>query len=361
MAWSSTDFERSSMQSSKPALALDHVQAPWTAARCQRLLRPLASKIVLLRKEKQRTSNLAEAQQAHGPFLDPMVANSHERTSEQGGRRRTSGATNFADEEWAPNPRPSKRIKRTYSSRSLTSQRPGDSSQHSTADQRSQTSTEITIPSAFFQPEAQRDAEVDAVDLSQHIEAHEEDALRQSEPRAQRSEGHSQYLWQEPPRSKYKVRLPFEAKLTDGILKGMGTILRATGRPKPSRGARELFTTCLRKMPDYIAEEERRYTTEDPEGDVDVSSMVYSDLESLGTSDVGGWEPLRQVVRAHGISMVGTAVREGLVGVRVACQMVVLCHSLGTCNEAQYIFHCLIGSIELGRNSSKVPKRLVSS
>ncbi|KAL8726971.1 MAG: hypothetical protein Q9181_005865 [Wetmoreana brouardii] len=354
MAWRSTIDKRSSVQSSRSGLATDCVQVPWTAARCQRILRQLSSKIALLRKERQLCSDKGVVQQSHGVALKSVSVRSSDRVCCQSGRRRrTPEAIKIADEEWAPNPRPRKKLKRTYSSKSLGSQRPDDTSQSDAAELSSRNPTEITVPNGFFNSEGQHDAEADAAVSAPNIDAQDRDILRRSEPQTQRNGALSPVLVQDRPRDRYKVKLPFEARLVEGICKWVEALLKSTGRSTPSRGARTLFTTCLHKIPDYIGQEEQRYKAEDPESDIDVSCMIYGDLESLGCSSMGGWEPLRRVVRAHGISMVGSAIREALIGVTDATSIVFVCHRLGAQNEAQHLLHCLLESIEPWQRPSK--------
>ncbi|KAL8688087.1 MAG: hypothetical protein Q9218_005912 [Villophora microphyllina] len=337
MAWPSNTSERCSNQLTRSALGIEHSQAPWTAARCQRLLRHLSSKIALLRKEKQRASNNTELPQPHGVNLDSAVRKGNERMHHQGGRRRGSEHTDVADEEWGPNPRPRKKIKRTYSSRNLTCQKPSESSQSSTSEQKNQFSTEITIPNGLFRSQRHLDLETEVTNAPQDTEE-----VSRTFPRETQNVGNDR------PSSRYRVKLSFEEQLVYGIQMSLVALLRATKDAKPplGHGTRSLFETCLRKIPDYIAEEELRGEEEDPESKIDVSSMVYNELESLGTSHSAGWEPLRHVVRAHGTNIVGGAIREGLIGVTVARDIVRSCHSLGTYEEAETMLHCLMESIE---------------
>lgn len=333
MARPSIASEPSYNQSTRPSLALENNRGhvPWTAARCQRLLRHLSSNIVLLRKERQSGCGTTELQPTSRITPDPAAGNISERTHSQGGRRRVPETINVADEEWAPNPRPRKKIKRTYSSRSFTSQRPCESSQSSTGEQKSQTHNEITIPDGLFHSERHPSAGAEvATTLHDTVSCD------------------FQNVGNDRSSSRYRVRLSFEERLVYNIRKGTLALLRATGEAQSTsgHGTRSLFETCLRKISDYIAVEEIRCESEDPEWKFYVSLMVYRELESLGTSPLTGWEPLRQVVRAHGIKMVGGAFREGLIEVPVARDIVHSCHSLGACVEARALLHCLMESIE---------------
>ncbi|KAL8938477.1 MAG: hypothetical protein Q9216_003867 [Gyalolechia sp. 2 TL-2023] len=355
MASCSNVFDRSFAQSSRVGSVLHNTEAPWTAARCQRLLRPLSSKIALLRREKQCTIDAEELQQVHSVMPNTerydVTFNSHP-------RRRLSEKVKPADEEWAPNPRPRKRIKRTYSSRNLTSQTHDKSHQCGEPERSSQTRVEITVPTDFLQGQRQPDVEADAplLEIDNAIVGNK------SHSHMKLNADHGGYLWKDRPRCNYRVKLPFQWKLTDGICKGVEALLRATERHKASpRGARDLFSTCLRNVPDYIAQEELWYKTEDPESGIDVSAIIYSDIESLSTSGSLGWGPLRQIVRAHGIRIVGDAVRDGTVGINITRGIIALCIRLKAYDEAEKLLRCLFDLIKPFQNQSTAPEKTRST
>ncbi|KAL8873342.1 MAG: hypothetical protein Q9174_001180 [Haloplaca sp. 1 TL-2023] len=336
--------------------AIENAYAPWTAARCRRLLRPLTANIVLLRKEKQRSTNVAGTQPVHCSTIDSVDPKSRHRLKEQRGRRWTSEAVDITDQEWAPNPRPQKRIKRTYSARRLSCQRSGDSSRLGLAEQRSRLPSEIAVPSGFAMPERQCNDD-DAVS-PQVKDVSPEEESRATAASAENPAGRNRRLWSDSHKSRYRVKLSFEAKLMDGILKGLEAILKVTQNVKPSRGARSLFTTCLRTMPDYVTYEEEQPTMDDSESDIDIPSLLYGDLESLGTSSSGGWDPLQQVVRAHGVQLVGSALREGIIAIGSVHPTVALCVRLNAYDEAQRLLHCVLESIEPWQKPFKGSERL---
>lgn len=334
------DLDRSFVQNSKVGSALHGTEAPWTAARCQRLLRPLSSKIALLRREKQYAIDTKELQQAHS-----VIPNTerYDVIHDPQCRRRLSQKVKPADEEWAPNPRPQKKIKRTYSTRIVNSHSHDRSSQFADSEQSSQTQVEITMPSDFLPTQRQPNVKAD----HEHMEIEKEVMGNGSKSRIKSSAENGGRLWQDSPRCNYKVKVPFQWKLTDGICKGVEALLKATERQDASsRGARNLFSTCLRNVPDYIAQEELWYKMEDPESDTDVSAIIYSDLESLSISQSSGWAPLRQIVRAHGIKIVGDAVREETIGINITRTLIALCIRQKAYPEAEQLLGCLCDQIK---------------
>ncbi len=148
----------------------------------------------------------------------------------------------------------------------------------------------------------------------------------------------------------------YRLKLLEGIRSGFETLLKVTaeGSSAKSSGRRSLFSTCLRKIPEYIAAEELCCKEEDWESTVDISSAVYNDLEAFGSSPSGGWKPLREVVRSHGISLLGSAMSEGLLNVSEARYLVKSCLRHRAFDEGERLIEYLaytradmVGELEL--------------
>lgn len=146
-------------------------------------------------------------------------------------------------------------------------------------------------------------------------------------------------------------------RLIEGICKALEAILRATTCEKTNdnRGCRSLFSICLRQIPSYIAEYQPRTSDEDPEKDIDVASEVYTDLETFGSAQDGGWESLREVVRAHGISLIREAIQEGLFESFISRHILSLCLGLAAYDGAE----CVIEStIAMAKSRLQVPKEI---
>lgn len=133
-------------------------------------------------------------------------------------------------------------------------------------------------------------------------------------------------------------------RLIAGISKALEALLRATTSENThdNRRHRSLFTICLRQIPNYITEEQLLTTNEDPENEIDVASEVYTDLEAFGSAADGGWESLREVVRAHGVSLVGKAIQEGLIELPLSRHILSLCIGLAAYDEAECIIESMI-------------------
>ncbi|KAI4211331.1 MAG: hypothetical protein LQ351_005886 [Letrouitia transgressa] len=332
-----------------PTIIYSSDRAPWTAARCNRLLRPLSSKINLLRKAKRL-----------GLKEDDLVKGIHgssstlKKSSREPPTRKThrigSEASDSADEEWAPNPRPSKKVRRTYSSRSGGNHRqiPAETTEVKGLRRPKRAMKEISIPKDYITTRPESSPSEKTAEVVQATHSQDTD---QSQPEEQNQQTRLQATigsTHAATRSFFTKKWSSQWKLAEGISNGLQTILAATegNRSMYRRGARSLFCTCLRKVPPYIAEEERWYKADEPEGDLDISSTVYDHLESLCADPSAGWRPLRQVVRAHGVAMICDAIKDSLLTFSLVRQLTAICIQQAAWDEAQHFIESLIALLD---------------
>ena len=255
------------------------------------------------------------------------------------------------DSEWEVSPRPWKKVRRTYSSRT-----------------KSQPFREVVDHDKDWIP---RKATETAIRLPLHLTT--DQSAGYEEDSAARGGQYGIPAQRVPPRAshiplKNMQSLRFAQvvdsadstglntrRLKEGICKALEALLRATSYEpiNDNSECRSLFSVCLRNVPDHIAEEQRLIDNEDPENDIDVASEVYADLEAFGSAPDGGWESLREVVRSHGISLIGEAIREGLVDLSLARQILSLCLGLAAYDEAE----CVIGSMIALMKSRTLPSK----
>ncbi|KAL2043136.1 hypothetical protein N7G274_004196 [Stereocaulon virgatum] len=308
--------------------------APWTSARCNRLLRPISSKIAALRKTRQTRQGLDEKPEEVCQYNGYRTFEIQRDLADKYGRYPSYSATSVETttphwgNEWMSSPRMLKRIKHTYSSKTRNQLKRGKKqkqNQDRVRTAHAPRETEIGLPRDF----AFSTCEVNAT-LS---------TLPESNP----------YLLQKTERKTLlgvaRRTTSKELKLIDGICKGLVALLEATSDGSPFRnGCRSLFSTCLTQVPAYIDEEEMLSRIDDPTNDDDISSAVYNDLEQFGSRPGAGWNPLREVVRAHGVSLVGEAIQEGAITRAEARHISSLCLAVGAYDEAQYILESLIAT-----------------
>ena len=335
-------------------------QPPWNTARCNRLIRPLSSKIASLRKSRQY--EIQRGRQNGGPEPMPEAKRNNPPCANtslgENSVLQSSKPARVDDQEWVPSPVPRKRIKRTYSSKDggqvvRRARAINDACEPSLLDD------VITQMPDFQDPSIDRQRQAFLRIMGSNPTNGEE----QSDSGARAQCPKSSYNTHGPSRESFweyaRFIEPEHWKLINGLYNALDTLLRATEKHRVGmeQGARSLFSTCLRKIPDYIAEEQLRSTPEDPEN-VDLASLVYGDLEALGTSPAAGWKPLREVGRAHGVFLLGGACKEGLLNASLARGLMTICLHYHAYDEAQHLVECIISSMKPLRKSQAIPKRL---
>ena len=347
-------------------LTLRDSEPSWTTSRCHRLLRPLSSKIALLRKlkglgSKELRNSIADRSLGHERQSSWNLATvTH---SSQESETSSTDITGMDDtSNWLAESRPRKRLRRTYSSKSSV-QAPG--------------SNAVAVPNKL--------RETSAENILRLIDEHHSNAhnhfrddygglalhgLSEDEPEQFPHAPTESIEWEVGCSQKIPLRGAFTKlarnfspenwRTLDGFYDGLVALLKATTdskladpRPKASsslllhrpamrEGSRSLFATCLRKMPQYIREEQLSTTNDDPESDVDISTAMYNHLEQMNTSNTGGWRPLKDVVRAHGIAMLVAAIEESLINLPLARALMLLCLEQGACEEAAKIVEAMV-------------------
>ena len=100
--------------------------------------------------------------------------------------------------------------------------------------------------------------------------------------------------------------------IVQGVYISWITFLTTTAcQPQMPRGARSLMSMALDKTSEYILhEQERLDNLGDKDTDADVADYIITELENTYAFHDRGWEPLKELVRAHGIRLMCEAVRK---------------------------------------------------
>ncbi|KAL1965405.1 hypothetical protein VTN77DRAFT_5842 [Rasamsonia byssochlamydoides] len=98
---------------------------------------------------------------------------------------------------------------------------------------------------------------------------------------------------------------------------------RASGR------CRSLLSMVMRRLPEFIAEEQRLHDESDDEEDVDMADAYFTELEAAYGSSTKGWLPLREAVRAQGIYLVSNMIKESWVTYLTALSLIEKCIHAG--------------------------------
>ena len=318
--------------------------ASWTATRCHRLLRPISSRILQLRKQK----NLSHAEQSRKETKTQGAWSKGNETAIRNcsGAARLVDATVHKDPDWRPDDKPARKPKRTYSVRdggapATTLQQ----TERSRLNVLARMSKQKTLGNRQMRPNRPLSRETSSGENS--------DGVNQKAP----------VLSQNGPvcSNALKTLVRQLAKSTtgswmlyEGLYNGLDALLRATAKTKPptEQGARSLFAHCLRKVPAYIDMEQAWIKEEDPDSKEDAAEAIYGELESLSTAAESGWKPLKEVVRAHGMHMIDEAIRDGTIPVAIACKFETLCWLKHAYSESATIVSSILRSAQPSQSLS---------
>ncbi|KAF2275447.1 uncharacterized protein EI97DRAFT_434289 [Westerdykella ornata] len=281
-------------------------EQPWTTSRCNRLLRPISSRIATLRKEIELQQTAGEPRK---PPSNALYAGNNT------GQPRPRKPQSF-DPEWVPAGKvPSKR---TYG----------------------RGSRRTNPPSALPTVQGTQPGQIAATPFiaRSRIPLLDSPDLHNT-PLRRRSKGPLIAKVQKIKDLKKQVS-PDIGKLIEGLLDAYAKLLEATCPSvlKSRTGARSLMSTCLQNMPRYIALEEHFAELDAEEADEvrgrDLTDEIYTHLEQ--TFAVGeGWTHFKEMVRAHGTSLICDAIDDGLLGLDVLHAVVELCMKASAWQEAE--------------------------
>lgn len=293
-------------------------ELPWTTSRCNRLLRPLSSKLAKFRAEVERPRSVgAEVRSFSTAFA--TKCSPHKTTNFTRPANKPRGFDKARDPDWRPGAKPGA-SKKTYGGRGARRaagiQRGGSDTGH-----------------------VARPGEIAFTPLVARI-----GSQLQSSPQVQNS----------PLRKYGKNRGPLQVnidwtqlpgglrKLVQGISEAYANVLQATtdGDEKSWKGSRSLMGACLRQVPAYIeledhfAKLDREAENEDEERDV--AAGIYEHLETHFEQIIGqGWRPFKQIVRAHATSLLCDAVADEVVGLDSLTMLVTHCVRVAAWDEAE--------------------------
>lgn len=109
---------------------------------------------------------------------------------------------------------------------------------------------------------------------------------------------------------------------------------------QPVRGTRSLLSTVVRKLPEFIANEQDAQDELDDDNDEDMCDAYFTELESYYAPHGQGWKPLREAVRTQGIHLVSTMIINGWLTDSIACALIEKCryHEPDACESLLSIF-----------------------
>ncbi|KAL5354627.1 hypothetical protein ACLOAV_000716 [Pseudogymnoascus australis] len=319
----------------------------WTAARCNRLLRSLQSRIELLKKDAAQfipTVQLAEA------------ANSTITTDNLG--KRNSSALH-RDNRRDDGAKPKKRVRVTYGGRSRQKDEAGRR-----ACSHGGKSTKRGLP-AITRPPGEISVETPILTRIRPDEgmsrasavkvyglgspARKEGAKGRNTRFASSGSAISNFRSNTSLKQLQSAMSPKTYTLYIGIYNALESLLRTTEQAyvQAPECSNSLFSLCLRNVHHRIQLEEDWEAIDANTMGLkstlkrDMSGEIYAELEDVGTSE-HGWKHLRTVVRAHGVNIVANAISSGLINQVFGEALVMLCSQVGCHREAEVLLDALL-------------------
>lgn len=297
---------------------------PWTTSRCNRLLRPLSSKLTKLRKELERPRTAsAETRNVSSAFA--IKGSPQKTTNFTRPANKPRGFEKARDPDWRPGARPGTGKKTTYGGRGRG--RVPDLQKSGSHNGNANTS---------------RPGEIAFTPLISRM-----GGQLHSSPQIPIS----------PLRRYSKIKGPLLApvnspaihvsdeirKLVQGLSEAYANILQSTttGGEARWKGTRSLMGACLRKLPAYIELEEHfakldRLEEDGEEEDRDIVNEIYEHLETRFEQEHGqGWRPFKCVVRAHATTLICDAIMDKVFGLDNVLVLVTHCLNSSSWDEAE--------------------------
>ncbi|KAI9836724.1 MAG: hypothetical protein M1837_003256 [Sclerophora amabilis] len=338
-------------------------QAPWTTARCNRLLRPLISKLDALRK-RSLAGTRVDVEQDHSRVRSQRASRdnqSRDPTTERDIKSSHGNSDQF-DRDWIPGQPEGRKLKNKYSAKgSRNERRPlarGKAAENNVP------SNEV-IPGLITvaTPVISR-AKAEILEIGTH-ECEEARAPGNDGGKSDNDKPPRRRCVRAPSRKTQSEILSVSLKplkkavdpslwnLYEGLSASFEVLLKATSgiRSTPRTGTRSLFSSCLRQMPEFIKVEDRWNQEAEMnknghamESDRDIASNVFAELETLGTSSRQGWKPLREVVRAYGVSLLADAARANILHPEFLKPLILLCVESGALADAETLLASFISA-----------------
>jgi hypothetical protein len=304
-------------------------KAPWTASRCYRLLRPIESRIGMLRRVKGKDTNTEDKEErgekrrkfengtsAEREKTPGTNSSSDEENSSPSRRRRDVEG----EREWVPNPwklrgvlKHSYKYGRLNKNRKLTvgggpKPRPEENTPPG------QLTLHTPFISRHFGPVQMYGAGADGcgpVGQTPGILCEQDMNAGRGARKRRRLQGswevHNASCGSHFNEKSHRATEPH-------LVKDLSQLLYATNSSdERTGGSRSLLSMCLRKLPSIIRQEQKEVDELDPEESYDVSTHMYNYLESEYSLSYGSWKPLRELARAQGVHILCNGIRDGLI------------------------------------------------
>lgn len=124
------------------------------------------------------------------------------------------------------------------------------------------------------------------------------------------------------------------------------TRLADSRSPRSTSDSRSLLLTVMRRLPQFIAEEQRVQDEIDDDNDIDMVDAYFTELESAYGSSGKGWQPLREAVRSQGIFLVCDMLQKNWITHLTASTLVNKCIDAGENDAVEKLLGVLLSRLD---------------
>lgn len=124
------------------------------------------------------------------------------------------------------------------------------------------------------------------------------------------------------------------------------TRLADSRSPRSTSGSRSLLLTVMRRLPQFIAREQKLQDELDGDDDMDMADAYFTELESAYGSSGKGWQPLREAVRSQGIFLVCNMLQENWITHLTASSLIYKCIGAEENDAAERLLSALLSKLD---------------
>ncbi|KAI9664143.1 MAG: hypothetical protein M1829_006010 [Trizodia sp. TS-e1964] len=333
--------------------------SPWTTSRCNRLLRPLVSRLAQLEATRRLHPELSASPLSLAGMQPPAASSKVQpRRVRCGGGPTLESASDSGEEDdpkWVPDNAQTRRVRQRYSRRNTDDSKSGPKAQQVKKDGgKAPAPGELLIPAQVIQRLQDQPVLETLRTLEDFFDAVPSVPPQPEAPQPRGSP--EDFLLKASPRLRHTY---------SNIYTSLTNILSAA-TPRYhllQPGTRSLLSTAISRMPDLISLEtaSSQLTSSGPTSVLrnKITMEIFSSLEELGGGD--GWAPLCEVARAQAISLLCDAISSGLLIPRFACRLVRRCLLMGYIKESEELCEALVNNMPCLRGPVSVDCVLFNS
>lgn len=118
------------------------------------------------------------------------------------------------------------------------------------------------------------------------------------------------------------------------------------GSKSSTSGTRSLLMTVIRRLPEFIAEEQRFQDELDNNDEIDMADAYFTELESAYGSEGKGWQPLREAVRSQGIFLICDMVQKNWINQLTTTNLLYHCINARENDAVERILSVLLSKVD---------------